>query len=69
MSIETPFTKDNLNTYLSELAKEYKKRSGGMVAEIVLIGGASVLVNYGFRDMTYGTGEYFAKNIIKEFAA
>ena len=67
MSIETPFTKDNLNTYLSELAKEYKKRSGGMVAEIVLIGGASVLVNYGFRDMTYDIdAAYRAPSVMKE---
>ena len=67
MSIETPFTKENLNTYLSELAKEYKKRSGGMDAEIVLIGGASVLVNYGFRDMTYDIdATYRAPSVMKE---
>lgn len=49
------FTKDNIDTYLKELAKEYRKLVGkNMPAEIVLIGGASVLVNYGFRDMTTG---------------
>lgn len=47
------FTKDNLDTYLRELAKEYRKRVGKAVpAEIVLIGGAAILANYGFRDMT-----------------
>ena len=47
------FTKDNIDTYLKELAKEYRKLVGkNMPAEIILIGGASVLVNYGFRDMT-----------------
>lgn len=47
------FTKDNLDTYLRELAKEYRKRVGkNMPAEIVLIGGAAILANYGFRDMT-----------------
>lgn len=47
------FNKDNLNKYLSELAKRYRKISGGRIrAEIILIGGASVLVNYGFRDST-----------------
>lgn len=47
------FTKDNLDGYLKDLAKEYRKRNGkAMPAEIVLIGGAAVLVNYGFRDMT-----------------
>ena len=47
------FTKDNIDTYLKELAKEYRKLAGkNMPAELILIGGASVLVNYGFRDMT-----------------
>lgn len=47
------FTKDNLDTYLRELAREYRKRVGKAVpAEIVLIGGAAILANYGFRDMT-----------------
>ncbi|MBQ6677678.1 MAG: hypothetical protein IJM71_06495 [Clostridia bacterium] len=47
------FKKDNLDLYLKELAKEYKKLVGGkMPAEIVLIGGAAVIESYGFRDMT-----------------
>ena len=47
------FTKDNLDTYLRELAKEYRRHGGrAMPAEIVLIGGAAILANYGFRDMT-----------------
>ena len=47
------FTKDNLNTYLSEVAKQYRKLGGrAMPAEIILVGGAAVLANYGFRDMT-----------------
>lgn len=54
MSINTTFTKENLDQCLSKLAKEYRKRNGSQVrAEIVLIGGAAVLTNYGFRDMTY----------------
>ena len=49
-----PFTKENLDRYLKELAKDYRKRSGKeMPAEIILIGGASVVINYGFREMTY----------------
>ena len=40
--------------YLRELAKEFRKRYGKSVpAEIILIGGAAVLVNYGFREKTY----------------
>ena len=47
------FTKDNLDIYLKELAKEFRKTYGKhMPAEIILIGGAAILVNYGFRDMT-----------------
>lgn len=47
------FTKENLDTYLKELAKEFRKLNGkSMPAEIVLVGGAAVLTNYGFRDMT-----------------
>ncbi len=51
---EQPLTKEKLDLYLKELAKEYRKRSGkSMPAEIILIGGASVVLNYGFREMTY----------------
>ena len=47
------FTKENLNTYLNEVAKQYRKLGGkAMPAEIILVGGAAVLANYGFRDMT-----------------
>ncbi len=47
------FTKDNLDTYLKELAKEYRKLNGkSMPAEIILVGGAAILANYGFRDTT-----------------
>lgn len=51
---ETAFTKENLDLYLRELAKAFRKlNSKTMPAEIILIGGASVLINYGFRDTTY----------------
>lgn len=54
MSINISFTKENLDQCLSKLAKEYRKRNGTQIrAEIILIGGAAVLTNYGFRDMTY----------------
>lgn len=54
MSAEIGFTGENLDIYLRELAKEYKKITGKMMpAEIILIGGAAVLANYGFRTMTY----------------
>jgi len=54
MSADAPFTKENLDACLKELGKEFRKRNGtAMSAEIILIGGASVLANYGFRDVTY----------------
>ncbi|MCC8127379.1 MAG: hypothetical protein LIO92_08275 [Clostridiales bacterium] len=47
------FTKENLDIYLKELSKEYKKLGGKNVpVEIILIGGAAVIENYGFREMT-----------------
>ena len=47
------FSKDNLEFYLKEVAKEYRKAVGKkMPAELILVGGASVLINYGFRNMT-----------------
>ena len=50
---QAEFTKDNIDTYLKEIAKEYRKQIGkNMPAALILIGGASVLINYGFRDMT-----------------
>lgn len=51
--LSNSFTKENLDTYLKELAKEFRKLNGkSMPAEIVLVGGAAILTNYGFRDMT-----------------
>ena len=47
------FSKENIEIYLKEVAKEYRKQIGKeMPAELILIGGASVLVNYGFRNVT-----------------
>ncbi|MCL2321597.1 MAG: DUF6036 family nucleotidyltransferase [Oscillospiraceae bacterium] len=54
MSFDIQFTKENLNTYLKELGKEFRKLNGTkMPAEIILIGGAAILANYSFREMTY----------------
>ena len=44
------FTKANVDYYLAELAKEFKKLTHRKAeAEIILVGGASVLINYDFR--------------------
>lgn len=54
MFVDKPFTKDNLESYLKELAREFRKKNRNRIpAEIILIGGASILINYGFREMTY----------------
>ena len=51
--ISKTFTKDNLDAYLKELAKEFRRQNGKLMpAEIILVGGAAILVNYGFREMT-----------------
>ena len=47
-------TKTNLADCLKELAREYRKLAGKAVpAEVILIGGAAVLMEYGFRELTY----------------
>lgn len=52
MSFET-FNKVSLNSLFKELAKEYRKLSGKSIpAEIILIGGAAIIENYGFRETT-----------------
>jgi len=54
MSTETPITRENLNEYLKALAKEFRRLNGTkMPAEIILIGGAAILANYGFRELSY----------------
>ncbi len=45
MSTDKPFTKEKLDNCLKELAKEFRKKNGTrMPAEIILIGGASILL-------------------------
>ena len=48
------FTRENLDMYLKDLAKEFRKLNGAKTpAEIILIGGAAILARYGFRNLTY----------------
>ncbi|NLK73082.1 MAG: hypothetical protein GX285_08710 [Clostridiales bacterium] len=47
------FNKENLDIYLKELAKLFRKQNGKYAtAEIILVGGAAILINYGFRNTT-----------------
>jgi hypothetical protein len=42
MSSEKPITRENLNEYLKELAKEFRRLNGTKTpAEVILIGGAA----------------------------
>ena len=51
MSFEFLLSKENLDKYLAELGKQFRKLYRKEAkAEIILIGGASVLINYDFRD-------------------
>lgn len=70
MSINTPITKEKINDYLRELAKEYRRRSGKSIpAEIILVGGAAIMINYGFRDTTYDIDAVIqASSVMKEAA-
>lgn len=54
MSADRPMTREIIDSCLKELAKEFRKKNGNKIpAEIILIGGASIIINYGFREMTY----------------
>ena len=46
--------KDNVENILNDLAKLIKKknRTKGLSCELIIVGGTSILLNYGFRDST-----------------
>ena len=47
------FNKRTIDHYLYEIAKEYKRlNKNSPDAEIILVGGASVIINYNLREMT-----------------
>ena len=53
MSAEKKITKTNFNIYLKELAKAYRKiNKNKVLIELIIVGGGSILVNYGFRETT-----------------
>lgn len=50
---KTTFTKGNLDLYFKELSKELKREFGRQCQiELVVVGGASILLNYDFREST-----------------
>jgi len=53
MSADSPFSAQNLDYYLNELSKVFRKLNGKKIpAEIILVGGASILADYEFRKTT-----------------
>ena len=50
---------DKLDEYLLSLAKEYKKENrDALQTEVILVGGASVIINFSFRKMTTDADAY-----------
>jgi len=53
MYVEKSLNKENLDLYLNELAEEYKKLSKEKTPiELIMVGGASIILNYNFRAST-----------------
>jgi hypothetical protein len=68
MSSKDVFNKENLEGYLIDLSREFKILNGNkMPAEIILVGGASILLNYNFRKSTDDVDAIIrAASVIKE---
>lgn len=64
------FSRNDFNHYLNELSKEYKRLGGRKSpVEIILVGGAAVLANYKFREMTTDVDAiYPTASLLKEAA-
>lgn len=52
MLVNETITNSNINKILNEFAKQYKKCCGNTPAEIIIVGGGSIVINYQFRNMT-----------------
>lgn len=66
MSHKIEFTKENLDLYLFELAKELKTLKCTRKIEIIIVGGASILLNYNFRPSSYDIDAYFVSDVLKQ---
>ncbi len=62
------FNKENIDEYLKALGKEYRKLNKyGQQAELIIVGGVSVIVNYDFREATTDIdGLYYANWTFKD---
>ena len=52
MQSEKKITKDNAFELIKKFAKEYRRELGKAPAEIIIVGGGSIMLNYGFREAT-----------------
>ena len=51
--MSSEFTRKNIDHYLYSIAKEYRKQNrSNPDCELILVGGSSIVLNYGFRDST-----------------
>lgn len=64
----TKIDKIRLDNYFNELAKIYKKKSHGYTFEFILVGGASILVNYSFREVTNDIDAYYLQSADIKYA-
>lgn len=66
MSINFVFNKSNADYYFKELAKELKKIHCKNKIEIVLVGGACVVLGYEFRDSSFDIDAFYSSDILKQ---
>ena len=52
MQSEKKITRDNALDIIKQFAKEYRKELGKAPAEIIIVGGGSIMLNYKFREAT-----------------
>ncbi|MCR5185395.1 MAG: hypothetical protein K6C32_04905 [Bacilli bacterium] len=67
--------KENVENILNDLAKQIRKKNKakGLSCELIIVGGASILLNYGFRDSTedidcYDSNGLLMNEVIDEIA-
>ncbi len=53
MNVPFSYSKENIDAIFKELGKEFRKLNGTQIpAEITLVGGAAIVIEFGFRDST-----------------
>ncbi len=73
MQYKEKITRENAMDIIRRFAKEYRKTLGKAPAEIIIVGGGSIMLNYRFRDFTQGFDVILRaasgiKDVIKRFA-